>query len=649
LLVNNSLSSSSSSFSFKQQKQKQNSEITPELLEQKIASIIQGIEGGENDTNNVHYITAQLNRLQLQSKENVLTICDYITALINETNLVPQYKRSQIQILCYLAEYYYNNHNNNKKKKHQQSQQQQGKQNNDNKKLFLFSEMTRDDIISYLNTLRKPENIDPMHKWVGTYTLRRTIIIRFFKWLYYPHILPSKDRPIPDVVNNIPKFKRKEISTVKPTDLWTEEDDYIFLKYCPSPRDRCYHTVSRDTSCRPSEILKLRIKDIVFKVTTDGSNKQYAQVTVNGKTGTRTLPLFNSIPYVKEWINIHHPQRANPNAFFIPTLDKRYRRFGHKMSSLSLNHLYRNYRLNFFPKLLTLEADNKIPEEDKQKIRELLRKPWNPYIRRHTALTQKAQILKDASFKQHSGWSGGSQMHLKYVHYYGNESTDVLLEAFGISSVNKDDKSKHGSTNLSNKKLSIPKQCPNCSEANTVDSKFCVKCKMILTYDAYTQTLEEQAKKDELLKDLEDKINTQQKAQEIQQGLLQIIANTMKIHQDGSSMGDDNIQRYFKEGDPKYDPDLNSKTYESIPTEAKIQVFRDLKKEEQYIIQNVILPAVNDISQYALNEPEKAREAIKKAMENKLFRFHYWDDDNVGADDNNNDNDKMVELDIEEE
>src|SRR5215216_697550 len=225
LLVNNSLtssSSSSSSFSsFKQQKQeKEDSEITPELLKQNIASITQGIEGGDNDTNNVHYISAQLNRLQLQSKENVLTICDYITALINETNLVPQYKRSQIQILCYLAEYYYNKQNNNKK-------------------LFLFSAITRDDVISYLNTLRKPENIDPMHKWVGTYTLRRTIIIRFFKWLYYPHILPSKDRPIPDVVNNIPKFKRKEISTVKPTDLWTEEDDYIFLKYCPSPSARC--------------------------------------------------------------------------------------------------------------------------------------------------------------------------------------------------------------------------------------------------------------------------------------------------------------------------------------------------------------------------------------------------------------------------
>jgi hypothetical protein len=138
------------SSSLKRQQKYDNRNIEEEELEQKIASIIQGIEG-DNDTNNVHYITAQLNRLKLQSKENVLTICDYITALINETNLVPQYKRTQIQILCYLADSYYkNNHNNhntnNKKKKQQQQQQphqqeQQSQQQRKQKKL-LFSEMT---------------------------------------------------------------------------------------------------------------------------------------------------------------------------------------------------------------------------------------------------------------------------------------------------------------------------------------------------------------------------------------------------------------------------------------------------------------------------------------------------------------------------
>jgi hypothetical protein len=103
----------------------------------------------------------------------------------------------------------------------------------------------------------------------------------------------------------------KEISTIKPTDLWTEEDDYLFLKFYPSVRDNAYHTITRDSSCRPSEILRLR-KDINFVLTVD--KKQYAQITVNGKTGTRNIPLFNSVPYIKEWLSVHHPQKNNPNA-----------------------------------------------------------------------------------------------------------------------------------------------------------------------------------------------------------------------------------------------------------------------------------------------------------------------------------------------
>jgi integrase len=66
-----------------------------------------------------------------------------------------------------------------------------------------------------------------------------------------------------------------------------------------------------DLSCRPHELLDLRIKDILFKITNDG--KQYAEVLVNGKTGSRPLPLINSIPYVKDWLE-SHPQRGNPSA-----------------------------------------------------------------------------------------------------------------------------------------------------------------------------------------------------------------------------------------------------------------------------------------------------------------------------------------------
>lgn len=88
--------------------------------------------------------------------------------------------------------------------------------------------------------------------------------MRFFKWLYSPD-LPARNRPKPEVMANIPKIKRKEISIYKPTDLWTEEDDALFFKYCPSSRDRCWHAVSRDTGCRPHELLKLKIKDVIVQ------------------------------------------------------------------------------------------------------------------------------------------------------------------------------------------------------------------------------------------------------------------------------------------------------------------------------------------------------------------------------------------------
>jgi len=50
-----------------------------------------------------------------------------------------------------------------------------------------------------------------------------------------------------EVIENIPLLKRKEQSIYKPTDLWTVEDDLLFLKYCPNKFDRCYHDIARET------------------------------------------------------------------------------------------------------------------------------------------------------------------------------------------------------------------------------------------------------------------------------------------------------------------------------------------------------------------------------------------------------------------
>lgn len=151
------------------------------------------------------------------------------------------------------------------------------------------------------------------------------------------------------------------------------------------------------------------------------------------------------------------------------------------MSPNSINRIYHDHERRF-RKLL---VDPNVPLADKATIAELLKKPWNPYIRRHSALTEKARILKEPILKIHAGWSQRSNMHLKYEHWFGNESSESILEAYGIETKNP----------ASINKLQ-PRQCPNCNEPNKIDSKFCTKCRMVLSYDAYTETLENNEQKE---------------------------------------------------------------------------------------------------------------------------------------------------------
>jgi integrase/recombinase XerD len=345
-----------------------------------------------------------------------------------------------------------------------------------------FPSMKRDHIVTYLDSVRKSEEQDPLHKWIGTYNRYLAVIARFFRWLNNPNLEPKK-RPKPKVVQNIHELKRKEQSIYKPTDLWSTQDDQLFLKHCPNIRDRCYHVISRDLSARPSEILSLKIKDIIFK---NAGGKQYAECLVNGKTGTRHLPLIDSLPYLKDWLD-QHPQRNNHNSYLICSMDRK--NFAGRMTRQGIRTIYKRYKDSYFPRLL---KNPDITTEDKDKISELLKKPWNPYIRRHSALTDKSRFLKEHTLRQHAGWSGRSQMHLKYLHYYGDESNNSILQEYGILSKENDGVN-----------LLRSKQCPNCNEPNRPDKKFCVKCKLALTYEAWTQKEDEITQLRRQMKDME--------------------------------------------------------------------------------------------------------------------------------------------------
>ena len=52
-----------------------------------------------------------------------------------------------------------------------------------------------------------------------------------------------------------------------------------------------------------------------------------------------------------------------------------------------------------------------------------------------------------------------------------------------------------------------PRYCPNCNECNKHDSQFCSKCKMILSYNSYKETLEKEKEKYEEINKMKLQLN----------------------------------------------------------------------------------------------------------------------------------------------
>ena len=101
------------------------------------------------------------NKLYVINQRNAATIIDYISAMRIEVNISDHYRKDLIEILCRVSRYC---------------------------KDKLFKDVTRDNITTFLDSFRKTETSDPLHKWIGTYNIFRMHLMRFFKWLYYPHM-----------------------------------------------------------------------------------------------------------------------------------------------------------------------------------------------------------------------------------------------------------------------------------------------------------------------------------------------------------------------------------------------------------------------------------------------------------------------------
>ncbi len=320
------------------------------------------------------YFNKILKDLPKFNPTNTRTIVEYIITEQTEINIKDSTKESKIKTLVWLSNFHENK---------------------------SFIKLTKQDILEYLNNLRKTILEDPSNKWIGTYNGRQIMFSKFFKWLYYPNE-DFRKRLTPSCMQGITKLPRKEKTSYKSSDIWEAREHVIFLKYCPYKRDRCYYALARDMSARPHEILNLKFRDVKFNITDKGIH--YAEVRITqGKTGPRTVPLIDSIPYLKEWME-EHPNGKNPDSFIFISLGNNH---GSKLTLDGLSSHYDYYKKKYFTKILD---DNTVPGYDKSVIRNMLTKPWNLYVYRHSALTEKSMILPDSALNDHAGWSMGSKI-----------------------------------------------------------------------------------------------------------------------------------------------------------------------------------------------------------------------------------------------
>ena len=249
----------------------------------------------------------------------------------------------------------------------------------------------------------------------------RVHIPRLFKWLYYPDITSPKQRPKPDIIPSIPMMRRKE-KTYRPEDMWTIEESELFFKYCPNSRVVCYHAIANATGARPQEILDLTIGDIIWPP--DGSPPYF---TVKGKTGQRTLKIYRFENYIKDFIE-RHPKKAIRTSPLIWSKKRQSSGLGRA----SLLAIY-NQMKDYFCKLAN--GDDAIGQDDRNAIIRLLRKPWNPYVFRHSVTTEylgRGALTKHQG-DQFFGWSPRGNTAVHYQNYFGDEAADSLGAYFGLA------------------------------------------------------------------------------------------------------------------------------------------------------------------------------------------------------------------------
>lgn len=329
-----------------------------------------------------------------------------------------------------------------------------------------WSVCTKDDV-DYL-VVKIMDQYSKSGKETETTRDHKKVLKLFFRW----YKLGSRNfRKVGDTPET------RDITVKRPTDklvrenLLDEKDLANLLKACgENARDRAFLHVHYEANTRPGEILSLQIKHVTH-------DAHGAKIAVDGKTGTRSIRLIESVPSLNSWLSVH-PLQDNPDAPLWISFDKN--RYGESISLKGAQvMLAKRCRMAQISKRVNLK------------------------LFRHSGATNIAHFLSDELMKKRMGWTKTSTMPARYTHLNNEDVEKAFFREYGISGFE------------NNKIAKVPKICNICDTSNIPDAKSCSKCGKPLHLHAIIEQENKQQQERELMGDkiqeLENKLNFMQK------------------------------------------------------------------------------------------------------------------------------------------
>jgi site-specific recombinase XerC len=183
-------------------------------------------------------------------------------------------------------------------------------------------EVDNKQVIRFLDTKIKTEQIDSDKKWITTWNDYLWCLKLFFRWLHNrkvreidgEEVKPEDEWKTPLFLQQIKKKKTRRLSPYIETEIWDRHELLAIVKYEPYIRNKAALTLFWDLDARNHEVTMLKIKHIRLR-------EKYCEGEVphESKTGGGPILLTWSFPYVRDWLN-NHPFRNSPEARLICNL-----------------------------------------------------------------------------------------------------------------------------------------------------------------------------------------------------------------------------------------------------------------------------------------------------------------------------------------